>query len=209
VNPCSPPGQKDTKIRNFVAANLWLRKRATNPRIPRKIHHNLDVVEDPTFSRLHMGRCPKHFGIGDTPLGEVKLSLPHRLGNDMRASGNLLGLIMVVGIIYLIYTTQYARGPGGAGPPKQQIDVVGVRSDLLGLAQSQRLYFARFGAYATLDQLQRDGFTSVSGTGNRGYSYEAEVEGGRHFRITARPSDPLKEGWPTLSVDETMQVTQR
>jgi len=126
----------------------------------------------------------------------------------MRGSGRILGLLFVVVIIYLIYKTQYAGGPGRAGPPKQQIDVVGVKTDLLGLAQSQRLYFARFGAYATLDQLERDGFTSVR-TGNRGYSYESEVEGSRHFRITARPSDPLKEGWPTLSVDETMQITQR
>ena len=117
-------------------------------------------------------------------------------------------MLIVVGVIYLIYKTQYAGGPGRAGPPKQQIDVVGVKTDLLGLAQSQRLYLARFGAYATLDQLERDGFTSVR-TGNRGYSYEAEVEGGRHFRITARPYDPLKEGWPTLSIDETMQINQR
>ena len=117
-------------------------------------------------------------------------------------------MLIVVGVIYFVYKTQYAGGPGRAGPPKQQIDVVGVKTDLLGLAQSQRLYFARFGAYATLDQLERDGFTSVR-TENRDYSYKAEVERNQHFRITARASDPLKEGWPTLSVDETMQITQR
>jgi len=127
----------------------------------------------------------------------------------MRASGGILGLLVVVGIVYFIYESQYAKGPGGAGPPKQQIDVVGIKSDLLGLAQSQRLYLARNGSYATLDQLERDGFTSVSGTARRGYSYEEEVDGGRHFRISAKPSDPLKQGWPTLSIDESMQITQR
>ncbi len=127
----------------------------------------------------------------------------------MRGSGRVLGLLIVVVIIYFVYRSQYARGPGSGGPPKQQIDVVGVKSDLLGLAQSQRLYLARNGNYATLEQLERDGFMSVSASSRRGYSYEAEVNGSHGFRITARPSDPLNEGWPTLSIDETMQITQR
>jgi hypothetical protein len=36
----------------------------------------------------------------------------------------------------------------------------------------------------------------------------ADVDDGQHFKITAAPSGPAKESWPTLSIDENMEVTQ-
>jgi hypothetical protein len=88
------------------------------------------------------------------------------------------------------------------------IDVVGVKTDLLAIAQAERLYLASHGSYASIDQLQQDGAISFSGTNRRGYNYAADLDDGQHFSITAAPSDPAKEGWPTLSIDENMQVTQ-
>jgi hypothetical protein len=35
------------------------------------------------------------------------------------------------------------------------------------------------------------------------------VDGNQGFTVTATPSDPNKTGWPTLAMDQTMQVTQR
>ncbi|HKM52221.1 MAG TPA: hypothetical protein VJY33_02360, partial [Isosphaeraceae bacterium] len=65
------------------------------------------------------------------------------------------------------------------------------------------------GSYASLDQLQQDGAISFSGASRRGYNYTAEVNDGQHFKITAAPSDPANQGWPTLSIDEKMEVTQQ
>ena len=126
----------------------------------------------------------------------------------MRAAAGVLGLIIVVAIGWFIIKTQFTQGPTGGAPPKQTIDVVGVKNDLLAIAQAERMYLASHGSYASLDQLQQDGSLAFSGTNRRGYNYVAEVDDGQHFKVTATPSDPAKAGWPTLSIDETMQVTQ-
>jgi hypothetical protein len=68
---------------------------------------------------------------------------------------------------------------------------------------------ASHGSYASVDELQQDGSITFSGANRRGYNYTAEVEGGQHFTITARPSDPAKATWPTVSIDETMQIAQQ
>ena len=127
----------------------------------------------------------------------------------MRAIGGLVGLIVVLGIVLFIYKAQFSKGPTGGAPPAQTIDVVGVQNDLLAIGQAERMYLASHGSYATLDQLQQDGAISFSGVGRRGYNYTAEFEDGQHFRVTAVPVDAALEGWPTLSIDENMQVTQK
>jgi hypothetical protein len=126
----------------------------------------------------------------------------------MRAAGAILGLVIVVAIIWFVVKSQYSQGPGSAQPPKETIDVVGVKSDLLAIAQAERMYMASHGSYASVEELQQDGSITFSGANRRGYSYTAEVDDGQHFKITAKPTDPAKASWPTLSIDETMQVTQ-
>ena len=68
---------------------------------------------------------------------------------------------------------------------------------------------ASHGSYASIDDLQQDGSLAFQGSGRRGYTYTSEVDDGQHFKITGTPSDPAKKGWPTLSIDETMQITQQ
>ncbi len=127
----------------------------------------------------------------------------------MKKVGGLIGLVIVLGIGYFIFKSQYTQGPTGGAPPKQVIDVVGVKNDLIAIAQAERLYLASHGTYASLAELQQDGAITFSGANRRGYNYTAEVSGGEHFRIVATPTDPAKAGWPTLAIDETMQVTQQ
>lgn len=126
----------------------------------------------------------------------------------MKAAASILGLVIVLAIVWMVIRTQFTQGPTGGAPPKQVIDVVGVKGDLLAIGQAERLYLASHGSYASLEQLQQDGAISFSGTSRRGYNYTAEVNDGQHFKITAAPSGPANEGWPTLSIDENMQVTQ-
>ena len=115
----------------------------------------------------------------------------------------------MVAIIWFVMKSQYSQGPAGAQPPAETIDVVGVKSDLLAIAQAERLYLASHGSYVSVDELQQDGSITFSGANRRGYTYTAELDDGQHFKITATPSDPAKASWPTLSIDETMQVTQQ
>jgi len=125
----------------------------------------------------------------------------------MRTAGMLLALVMALAIVYFVYKAQLT-GTAVNTTPRQQIDVVGVKNDLISIAQSERLYLAANGSYATLDQLQQDGSLSFPGTKRRGYNFVAEVQDAEHFKITATPVDPSKPGWPKLSIDETMQITQ-
>jgi len=126
----------------------------------------------------------------------------------MRAAGAILGLVIALAIGYYIVKSEFVRGPTGGAPPKEVIDVVGVKNDLLAIGQAERMYLASHGSYASVDQLQQDGAITFSGTNRRGYNYVAEVDDGQHFRITATPSDPAKQGWPTLALDDTMQISQ-
>ncbi len=126
----------------------------------------------------------------------------------MKKVGGLIGLVIALGIGYFIFKAEYTQGPAGGAPPKQTIDVAGVKMDLLAIAQAERSYLASHGSYASVDQLQQDGAIIFSGTNRRGYNYVADVDDGQHFKITATPSDPAKAGWPTLTVDDLMQVTQ-
>jgi len=127
----------------------------------------------------------------------------------MRAAASLVGLLIVLAIVWFVIKAQFSpQGPTGGKPPMETIDVVGVRNELLALAQAERLYLASHGSYASIDALQQEGSVTFSGATYRGYNYSADIEDGQHFKITAVPADPAKADWPTLSVDETMQVTQ-
>jgi len=127
----------------------------------------------------------------------------------MKAAASVLGLVIVLAIVWMVSKTQFTQGPTGGAPPKQVIDLVGVKTDLLAIAQAERLYLAGHGSYASVDQLQQDGAISFSGANRRGYNYTAEVNDGQHFKIAAAPFDPAKTGWPTLSIDENMEVTEQ
>ena len=60
---------------------------------------------------------------------------------------------------------------GQVEPPTETIDTVGVKSDLLAIAQAERMYMASHGSYVSLDDLEKDGSLSFSGTSRRGYTY--------------------------------------
>jgi hypothetical protein len=127
----------------------------------------------------------------------------------MKAAASILGLVIVLAIVWFMMKSEFTHGPAGGQPPKEVIDVVGVKSDLLAIAQAERMYLASHGSYVSVDELQQDGSITFSGENRRGYSYTAEVDDGQHFKITARPTDPAKANWPTVSIDELMQVTQQ
>jgi hypothetical protein len=127
----------------------------------------------------------------------------------MRVVGSLLGVLVVLAIGYFIFKAQFTKGPQQEAPPMEQIDVVGVTTDLQAIGQAERMYLATHGNYATVDQLAQEGSITFPSGPRRGYNYVADLDDGQHFKVTAKPTDPSKQGWPTLAIDETMQVSRQ
>jgi hypothetical protein len=113
----------------------------------------------------------------------------------MRSGASILGLVMTLGCRQ-------------AGPPQQQIDVVGIKAELLVIGQAEGHYLVEHSTYATLEQLEQDSLLT-DGADRRGYVFTVAVDGSRGFTVTATPSDADKKGWPTLAMDQSMQVTER
>jgi hypothetical protein len=127
----------------------------------------------------------------------------------MKTVSILLAVSIPLLLVYLLFKTQWSSSEKEFVPPQETIDVTGVRSALLSIAQAERLYLASHGSYGTLDQLQQDGaLTLFSGTMRRGYRFTAEIDDGVHFKVTAAPSDPAKAGWPAFSIDETLEISR-
>ncbi len=127
----------------------------------------------------------------------------------MKVAGSLLSLVIVAAVVWFAIKPQLTHGPAGGAPPKQLIDVVGVKMDLAVIGKAERLYLAVHGSYANLEELKQEGAIAFSGSDRRGYNYTAEVDDGQHFKITAAPSAPDKQGWPALWIDETMEEAQQ
>jgi hypothetical protein len=125
----------------------------------------------------------------------------------MKAAG-FLGIVLALGAALYVYNAQLTRGvAAGTASPQEQIDVTGIRMALLEIAQAERNYVAAHGTYGTFEQLRADGAPAL-GTDRRGYAFHLKLNGAQSFKATATPTDPNKPGWPTLSVDPSMQVAE-
>ena len=124
----------------------------------------------------------------------------------MRVLG-LVGLLVVLGCGFYIYQRSATSSLGDTSP-QEQIDTVAIRQRLLAIGQTEKQYMATHGKYATLEQLSNDNLLP-GGTGQRGYTFTAEVNGATGFTITATPTDADKQDWPTLEITESMKVMAR
>lgn len=120
-----------------------------------------------------------------------------------------LSVLIVLGVGMYIYTreAQSSSAAVGTNSPKAAVNVTGVRSDLMTIAQAERGYFALEGKYGSLDEL----ISSKSLTIQRErppYSYEVEVNG-NSFRVVATRSGPDDgSGAPAqMSMDDNMQFS--
>jgi hypothetical protein len=123
----------------------------------------------------------------------------------MRSALTIGGLLIALGVGYVLYSRSLTSAGVTQAPPQQTIDVTDIRANLLTIAQAERIYLVAHGTYGTVDQLNQDG-PPMMVTENRGYVFNAEPNGAQSFKVTATPTDPNKVGWPTLTIDETMMV---
>ncbi len=129
----------------------------------------------------------------------------------MRGALGLVSIILALAIGMFIYRSYFTGSGGqsitmGTNNPRAAADLTGVKNDLNAMAQAERAYMALNGKYVSLEELRDSGNLTVSG-GRFGYSYTADISE-RGFVITATYSGPAT-GMPTLSIDETMQITRK
>jgi hypothetical protein len=125
-----------------------------------------------------------------------------------RAFG-FLTLIVVVAVGAYIYMRQ-TQGvmTAGASSPTATVDLIGVRNDLLAIAQAERSHAASQGAFASIETLRSQGELTMQRNNRGPYNYSAEISDSS-FRIVATYSGPESSGMPrTLSIDQTMQISQ-
>jgi hypothetical protein len=125
-----------------------------------------------------------------------------------RAFG-FITLIIVVAAGAWIYMRQ-TQGvmTAGTSNPTATVDLMGVRSDLLAIAQAERSHAALQGSYVSIDALRSGGDLSMPRNNRGPYSYSAEVSDSG-FRIVATWTGSESAGMPkTISIDQTMQISQ-
>jgi len=126
-----------------------------------------------------------------------------------RAFG-FLTLIAVVAVGAYIYMRQtQSVMTAGTSSPTATVDLIGVRNDLLAIAQAERSHAAMQGSYVSIDTLRQQGDLAMERNNRGPYNYSAEISDSS-FRIVATYSGPENSGLPkTLSIDQTMQISQQ
>jgi hypothetical protein len=128
---------------------------------------------------------------------------------------SMVGLIISAAIglgIYMYTLKQAAPGPGMV--VTQNISIVGVKNDLISIAQAERMYYAENSTYADLATLNSTGAMSTMRGSRDGYTYSVETSGSG-FTVTATYTPPIAAPagvtpphFPTYSIDQTMEVHQ-
>ncbi|HET9281150.1 MAG TPA: hypothetical protein VFR24_04230 [Candidatus Angelobacter sp.] len=118
-------------------------------------------------------------------------------------------LIAVVAVGAWIYMRQtQSVMTAGTSSPTATVDLMGVRSDLLAIAQAERSHAALQGSYVSIDDLRSQGDLTMQRNNRGPYTYSAEISDSG-FRIVATWTGPENAGMPkTLSIDQTMQISQ-
>lgn len=116
---------------------------------------------------------------------------------------SLLVVALIAAFIYKSYLSQ-SQTPGIA-TPIQTIDVVGVKNDLLSIAQAERMYLAEHGSYASLSDLTTSGAMSLAKTGRDGYTYEVQTAA-ESFHVFAHCPVSTTPSCTSYSIDQTMEI---
>lgn len=120
-----------------------------------------------------------------------------------------IGVLIALAVGMYIYAkqAQSTSAAVGANNPKAAVNIVGVRNDLISIAQAERSYFATEGKYGSLDELVSSHALSVLHQ-RPPYTYDVETSSSG-FRVTATRSGDDNSGTPAeLSVDENMTFSQ-
>lgn len=122
----------------------------------------------------------------------------------MRGIVSLLAVAVIVLLSYKFYFSKMVADTGTASPV-QTIDVVGVKNDLISIAEAERTYQAQNGSYASMDELVSSGALTMRKNGRDGYTYEIETSGDG-FQVVANCPSAKFPGCSNYAIDQTMEV---
>jgi len=122
----------------------------------------------------------------------------------MGRSFGLLTVVIVVAIGGYLYTREAQTVTPIGSTPKTTVDVVGVRNDLMAIANAERRYWVMNSRYASLDELRTNGDIEIPSRDS--YTYSAEVSD-TGFTIIASYSGPDPKAPKRISVNEAMTMT--
>ena len=118
----------------------------------------------------------------------------------------MLGILVVALISLLAYKYYFANAHSdGSGTPAQTINIVGVKNDLIALAQAERGYQAEHGGFASLGDLTSSGALAMQNRSRQGYTYDIENTS-NGFRAIAHCPTVTNPGCTDYFVDQTMEV---
>ena len=128
----------------------------------------------------------------------------------------LVSLLVAAAIglgLYMYTLKEVAPGPGMV--VTQNISLVGVKNDLVAIAQAERMYYTQNGSYADLPTLTSAGTMNIARTSRDGYTYSVQPSGNT-FAATATYTVPPVDNaagvtpphFPTFTIDQTMEVHQ-
>jgi len=119
---------------------------------------------------------------------------------------NILGLLVVALIVMIAYKAYFSKMQSAeTRTPVETINVVGVKNDLIAIAQAERLYQAQHGAYASLSDLNSSGEMSMTKFDRDGYTYDVDTSSGS-FRVIAHCPAAKSPGCTNWFVDSSMEV---
>ena len=126
--------------------------------------------------------------------------------------GRAFGFITLIAVVAAgawIYMRQtQSVMTAGTSSPTATVDLIGVKNDLLAIAQAERSHAALQGSYVSISDLRSGGDLTMPRDNRGPYNYSAEITDSG-FRIVATWTGPENAGMPkTLSIDQTMQISQ-
>src|SRR5262245_49437257 len=119
----------------------------------------------------------------------------------MGRSVGFIVLIIVVGVGGYFYVREAETVTPVGTTPKTAIDIVGVRNDLMAIANAERRYWVTNGKYASIDELRTNGDIHIPTRPNYSYSADASETG---FKVTAAYFGDDPKAPKRITVDETM-----
>jgi hypothetical protein len=125
-----------------------------------------------------------------------------------RAFGFITLIIVVAAGAWIYMRQTQSVMTAGTSSPTATIDLMGVRNDLLAIAQAERSHAALQGSYVSIDALRAQGDLTMPRNNRGPYNYSAEISDSG-FRIVATWTGSESAGMPkTLSIDQAMQISQ-
>jgi hypothetical protein len=120
-------------------------------------------------------------------------------------------LIVLAAGMYIYMQQTKAVSPGGVegntANPRETIDLVGVKNDLLQFAKAEQQHLASDGKYLSMEEMRADGDTGLPGNSRGPFTYSIDADG-TTFTVTATYNGVPTEGVPqALHVGPEMRIS--